>query len=103
MGQANGGTIFLDEIGELPMMLQKSMLRVLQEHRYRPVGSQSEIASDFRLVAATNRDLEDCVQKGEFREDLLYRLKAYHIKLPNLQERREDIKTIAMHFLDRPL
>jgi two-component system NtrC family response regulator len=101
IGQANGGTLFLDEIGELPMLLQKSLLRVLQEHRYRPVGAQAEIDSDFRLLAATNRDLAECVDQGSFREDLLYRLKAYHLRLPALSQRREDIKDIAIHFLDR--
>ena len=94
--QANGGTLFLDEVGELPMSLQKAFLRVLQERRFRPVGGRSEVASDFRLIAATNRNLDDMVAKGQFREDLLYRLRSISIELPPLRERRDDIKMIAM-------
>lgn len=99
--QADGGTLFLDEVGELPLSLQKSFLRVLQEHRFRPVGSQQEMESDFRLVAATNRDLGLMVQKGQFREDLLFRLRSFVIELPPLRERAEDIKELARYFLDR--
>jgi two-component system NtrC family response regulator len=98
---ANGGTLFLDEVGELPLPLQKSFLRVLQEHRFRPVGSSREIDSDFRLVAATNRDLEAMVEQGQFRGDLLFRLRSFVIELPPLRERPEDIRWLARYHLDR--
>jgi two-component system, NtrC family, response regulator len=99
--QANGGTLFLDEVGELPLSMQKAFLRVLQEHRFRPVGSQREVESDFRLVAATNRNLEQLARKGEFREDLLFRLRSFCIELPPLREHPEDVKALARHHLDR--
>jgi two-component system NtrC family response regulator len=99
--QADGGTLFLDEVGELPMSLQKSFLRVLQEHRFRPLGSAREVKSDFRLVAATNRDLDRMVQEGGFREDLLSRLKSFTIELPPLRERKEDIKELARYHTDQ--
>jgi two-component system, NtrC family, response regulator len=98
---AHGGTLFLDEVGELPLSMQKAFLRVLQEHRFRPVGSSREIESDFRLVAATNRDLEQLVKQGRFREDLLFRLRSLVIDLPPLRVRTEDIKGLARHHLDR--
>jgi two-component system NtrC family response regulator len=97
---ADGGALFLDEVGELPLAIQKSFLRVLQEKRFRPVGATSEIQSDFRLLAATNRDLEAMALRGEFRRDLLFRLKAISIPLPPLRARREDIKALAQHRLD---
>jgi len=99
--QAHNGTLFLDEIGELPLSLQKSFLRVLQEHRFRPVGSNKEVESDFRLIAATNRDLDDMVASGDFRSDLLFRLRTFMIDLPPLRERREDIKDLARHHIDK--
>ena len=96
--QADGGTLFLDEVGELPFSIQKSFLRVLQEHRFRPLGSSREITSDFRLVAATNRQLDEMVRQGQFRSDLLYRLRSFSIELPSLRDRREDIpELIAYH------
>lgn len=98
---ANRGTLFLDEIGELPMALQKAFLRVLQEHRYRPVGSTQEMKSDFRVVAATNRDLEKCVQNGTFRSDLLFRLQGIWIQLPPLRERREDLKELTSFYIEK--
>ncbi|SNB48084.1 sigma-54 dependent transcriptional regulator [Geobacter sp. DSM 9736] len=99
--QADGGTLFLDEVGELPMSLQKAFLRVLQEHRFRPVGSSREVSSDFRLVAATNRNLEKMVENGQFRGDLLFRLQAFVIELPPLRERREDIRELTRYHVDR--
>jgi two-component system NtrC family response regulator len=99
--QACGGTLFLDEVGELPSGLQKSFLRVLQEHRFRPVGSKKELESDFRLVAATNRNMDQMAREGLFRDDLLFRLKSFVIELPPLRERSEDIKEIARHHIDR--
>ncbi len=99
--QADGGTLFLDEVGELPLALQKAFLRVLQEHRFRPVGSKSEVKSDFRLVAATNRHLETMVTEGTFRNDLLYRISAFALDLPPLKARHSDIKALARFHTDR--
>jgi two-component system NtrC family response regulator len=99
--QADGGTLFLDEVGELPLSVQKSFLRVLQEHRYRPVGAKREYESDFRLVVATNRDLEDLARKGTFREDLLFRLRSFIMEIPPLRERPEDIKEIVRYHINR--
>lgn len=99
--QADGGTLFLDEIAELPLAVQKVFLRVLQEHKFRPLGSRSEIESNFRLIAATNRDLAGAVQSGLFREDLFYRLRALTITLPPLREHREDIVPIALHHVGK--
>jgi len=95
--QANGGTLFLDEVGELPMPVQKAFLRVLQEHTFRPIGGKTELTSNFRLIAATNRDLSLMAEKGLFREDLLFRLKSLLIHLPGLKERVQDIKELAMY------
>lgn len=99
--QAGGGTLFLDEVGELPFSTQKAFLRVLQEHRFRPVGSRREIESDFRLIAATNRNLDQMAQDIQFREDLLFRLKTFVIEVPPLRERTEDIKELARYHIDR--
>ncbi len=93
--QADGGTLFLDEVGELPFSVQKALLRALQEHCFRPLGGKREVKSDFRLVSATNRDLEKMVGNGEFREDLLFRLLAIPIHIPPLRERPEDIREIV--------
>ncbi len=99
--QADHGTLFLDEVGELPLQTQRAFLRVLQEHRFRPVGASQEQASDFRLLAASNRNLDEMVAKGEFRKDLLYRLKAFTIHLPPLRQRPDDIRALTIHFIER--
>jgi two-component system NtrC family response regulator len=99
--QADGGTLFLDEVGELPLSLQKAFLRVLQERRFRPLGSKREIESNFRLVAATNRDLYEMVKQGKFRKDLMFRLRSLAIGLPPLRERPGDIKELTMYHTDR--
>lgn len=98
---AHGGTLFLDEVGELPLSIQKTFLRLLQEHEYRPVGSTKQLYSDFRVVAATNRDLKKCVEKGTFRNDLLFRLQAYTIELPELKDRLEDVRELILHFITK--
>ena len=98
--EANGGTLFLDEVGELPLATQKAFLRVLQERRFRPVGSHRELESDFRLVAATNKNLQQMVEAGQFRSDLLYRLSSFVIELPPLRERKDDIKELARYYMD---
>jgi two-component system NtrC family response regulator len=96
---AHRGTLFLDEVGELPLAIQKTFLRLLQEHEYRPVGSSRHQFSDFRLVAATNKNLDELVAAGTFREDLLFRLKALTIELPPLRERKEDLRELVSHFM----
>ena len=98
---AQGGTIFLDEIGDMPQLLQVKLLRVLQERVIEPVGSSEINPIDVRVIAATHRDLEKAVQEGKFREDLFYRLNVIPIKMPALKERREDIPLLISHFLDR--
>jgi two-component system response regulator AtoC len=98
---ADGGTIFLDEIGELPLELQAKLLRVLQEKEVRPVGSNENIHVQVRVVAATNRDLESAIREGTFRKDLFFRLNVVSINLPALRERRSDIPMLAQYFLDR--
>ncbi|MFZ0519536.1 MAG: sigma-54 dependent transcriptional regulator [Candidatus Acidiferrales bacterium] len=98
---ANGGTIFLDEIGELPLELQAKLLRVLQEKEVRPVGSNDKVPVDVRVIAATNRDLESAYRGGTFRKDLFFRLNVVTIHVPALRERRSDIPQLAHYFLDR--
>lgn len=97
--QADGGTLFLDEIGELPLAVQKSFLRVLQERRFRPLGGKVEVASDFRLVSATNRNLDQMVAEGTFRSDLLFRIRSLHIEIPPLRQRPGDIQELTLHFI----
>jgi transcriptional regulator with GAF, ATPase, and Fis domain len=96
---ADGGTLFLDEIGELPTTLQAQLLRVVQEGTYKRVGGNAWQRTRFRLVCATNRNLEQSRESGEFRSDLYYRLASWVVRLPSLAERREDILSLAQHFL----
>ncbi|WP_461833950.1 sigma-54-dependent transcriptional regulator [Desulfothermus sp.] len=98
---AHGGTIFLDEIGEFPLELQPKLLRVIQEHAFERVGGLKTLKSDFRVIAATNKDLKKEVEQGRFREDLYYRLNVVNIELPPLRERPEDIPLLAGHFLKK--
>lgn len=96
---ADGGSIFLDEIGELPAPMQVKLLRVLQDRTFRPVGGNENIKVDIRIISATNRNLEEEVAKGRFREDLFYRLNVINIKTPPLRERKDDIEELINHFL----
>ena len=98
---ADGGTAFFDEIGELPLDLQAKLLRVLQEKEFRPLGSLATKRSDFRIIAATNRDLAKEVERGTFRRDLYFRLNVINIRLAPLRERKEDIPALINHFLKR--
>jgi two-component system, NtrC family, response regulator len=99
--QADQGTLMLDEVGELPLDIQKKFLRVLQERRFRPVGDTREVESDFRLISATNRDLQAMVQAGDFRSDLLFRISAVNIHLPKLSEREGDLIEIVRFYVSR--
>lgn len=99
--QADQGTLFLDEIGELPLNAQIALLRVLQEKTVRPIGAKKEIPVDFRLVSATNQDLEQMVRQGRFRQDLLFRIRSMAIELPPLRDRGDDLEKIALHQVHR--
>lgn len=96
---ATGGTLFLDEIGDMPLALQVKLLRVLQERKVRPLGSNRDLDIDVRIISATHRDLPKAMAKGEFREDLYYRLNVVNLKIPALNERSEDIPLLADHLL----
>jgi len=101
MAMAEGGTIFLDEVGELPVDLQAKMLRALQEKEIRPVGSTRRVPINVRILAATNRDLEQAVMQGNFRRDLYFRLNVLSLRIPALRERRQDIPLLIAHFIER--
>lgn len=96
--QADKGTLFLNEVGELPISIQRAFLRVLQECTFRPVGGKSEVSSEFRLIAATNRDLDARVKDGKFRMDLLYRFRSLQLELPPLRQRQEDIRDMVLFY-----
>ena len=97
--EANGGTVFLDEVGNLPYEVQKQLLRALQEQKVRPVGSAQDINVDVRIIAATNEDLEKAIEEGRFRQDLYHRINEFSIDVPPLRERLEDLEEFAYHFL----
>ncbi|WP_437681817.1 sigma-54-dependent transcriptional regulator [Sorangium sp. So ce131] len=98
--EADGGTLLLDELGELPLSVQPKLLRALQERRVRPVGSNAEVPFDVRIVAATNRDLEEAVEERRFREDLYYRINVLHVELPPVRARGSDVLLLAQRFLE---
>lgn len=103
LGQAQGGTLFLDEIGDLPLEIQGKLLRVLQEKEYTPVGRTRPRQADVRFVAATHRDLDVLVKEGTFRQDLYYRLRFAHLRIPPLRERRDDVRLLADAFLKQSM
>ena len=98
---ANGGIIFLDEIGDMPLSLQVKLLRVLQERKFVKIGSNKMINLDIRVIAATNKDIKEMIKEKKFREDLYYRINVIPIEIPNLSERKEDIKQLVLNFIDK--
>jgi len=98
--KANGGTLFLDEIGDMSLKTQAKVLRILQEHKFERVGGNQTIEVDVRVIAATNKDLEEQIKQGNFREDLYYRLNVLPFHVPPLRERSNDVQSLAMHFLE---
>src|SRR6185503_19779432 len=99
--RANGGTIFLDEIGETPLMLQPKILRAIEERAVTPIGAAKPLQVDVRIIVSTNRELKEEVDEGKFRGDLYYRLNVLHLQIPPLSERREDIPLLVEHFIRR--
>ncbi len=99
--RADGGTLFLDEIGEMPLALQAKLLRIIQEKTFERVGGSTELSVDVRIIAATNKELKEEVEQGNFREDLYYRLNVLNIHVPPLRERMDDIPLLALHFVDK--
>ena len=99
--QAHGGTIFLDEIGDMPLSIQAKILRVIQERQFRPIGSEKQVEVNVRIIVATNKNLEDQVKQGLFREDLYYRIHVIPVYLPSLRDRKEDIPPLVDHFLEK--
>lgn len=97
--QANGGTLFLDEVADLPLAMQVKLLRAIQEKKVRPIGGTQEISVDIRLLSATHKNLAQLVEKGDFRQDLYYRINVIEVKLPSLNSRRDDVPLLASHFL----
>ena len=100
MADANGGTLFLDEIGDMPIALQAKLLRVLESQKYRPLGAEKELSSNFRLVVATHVNLKEHVSNGKFRKDLYYRIYQYPIILPKLSDRIEDVELLSRYFIN---
>lgn len=99
--EANGGTVFLDEVGNLSYEVQKQLLRALQEHKVRPVGSATDIKVDVRIIAATNEDLEKAIEEGRFRQDLYHRINEFSVSVPPLRERIEDLEEFCYHFINQ--
>ncbi len=97
---ADGGTVFLDEIGELPMAMQTKLLTFLDDRKFKRIGALEDTAVDVRIIAATNRNLEEAIKAGQFREDLFYRLNVMQIEIPPLRDRREDIPVLCDYYLD---
>ncbi len=100
IAEAHNGTLFLDEIGELPLRLQSKLLRILEENQFTPLGDNKPVKVNFRLIAATNRDLPTMVKQKTFRKDVFFRINSYHLHIPPLNERKEDIKPLLNHFLN---